>query len=37
MNGASGTSKTMARVADYREREALLATAERHAQERSPQ
>ncbi len=36
MNRATGTEKTMAMVADYREREALQAAAERGAHERSP-
>jgi short-subunit dehydrogenase len=35
MNKASGTNKTMAKVADYREREALLAASERNTPERS--
>jgi short-subunit dehydrogenase len=35
-NRASGTNKTMAQVADYREREALLAAAQRPPHERSP-
>jgi hypothetical protein len=36
MNRAFGTTKTMATVAEYREREARLAAAERSASEGSP-
>jgi short-subunit dehydrogenase len=36
MNRASGTTKTMATVAEYREREARLATAQRDADEAAP-